>query len=222
MEVYASWYTKRSLGAIWTSGNPHKDGRPRFDSESGASLYSMTAVGGSFDLNRWYADCLPNGPCNSYDLAAMIQLACAVLINPDGVEFVRSRWVFQQPNGFVMPGTLYGRDDVSTCNNPFFMLRLTAPNIDPTLNPLNPATNRSSFLNRAWVEVNFDFQQSDRVLDATHCLGGEPECGDRMRPDYYNAHTDQTWNLPSTPTGRMFGNLDNNGSVYSMGNCCEF
>lgn len=208
------------MDSIWSWGTPHQLGKPRFDCKGGAASYNVNALGGYFDLQRWLADCSPSGTCNSYDLAAISQLACALLIDAEGNELVRSKWVLQAPTGFILPGTLYGRETIPNCNNPFFEARGSSPFIDPQLDPLSFKVNRSFFANHAWVEFNFPTAGTRGVLDATHGISANPETGAHSRQQYSSAHIDPTWNSRSQPTAALFGNLINNGVAEPNGNCC--
>lgn len=119
--VYGPWYANRAMQTIWSWATPHQPNRPQYDCIQGAPAYNVGYYGGSFNLNQWLAACAPGGTCNCYDLAAISQLACAVFLDQNGNEELFSQWVYQNPNGFVLPGTLYGRDTEPNCNNPFWL-----------------------------------------------------------------------------------------------------
>ncbi|MCJ1400403.1 hypothetical protein MMC11_003608 [Xylographa trunciseda] len=221
IEVYTAWYVQRAIKSIWDWGTPHEPDRPRYDCKGGAASYNVNGLGGSFDLQRWFAPCSPSGTCNGYDLAAISQLACAMLLNDEGNEFVRSKWVLQSPVGYVLPGTLYGREAVPDCNNPFFEARGSPAFVNPQLNPLDFEVNRSAFDSHTWVEVLFPTADSRSVIDATQCTGATIENGTKTRDVYSAACIDSTWNLPSLSTATMFGNLENNGVTAPSGTCYQ-
>lgn len=88
----------------------------------GSSFYNMRKLGGSFNLRGWTKKSFPL--CNCYDLAAITQLACAILVDEFGNERVDSSWVFQCPNGFINIGPLFGwvafGGEYLRCNDPFW------------------------------------------------------------------------------------------------------
>lgn len=113
------------MNLIWNwpqnAQNPNP-GTPQYDSQyGGKSYYGMAGEGGSFMLSQWLVSFQPL--CNCYDLAAISQLACAILVDQAGEELVLSDWIYQEPNGFINSGPLYGRVTGGlnmTCNNPFW------------------------------------------------------------------------------------------------------
>lgn len=118
--VYGPWYANRTMNAIWGWGTPHSSGKPQYDATTGGSHYNVGPYGGSFKLKEWL---MGGALCNCYDLSSISQLACAVILDVNGNERLFSQWVFQEPNGYILPGTLYGRDDKPNCNNPGFLTR---------------------------------------------------------------------------------------------------
>lgn len=80
-------------------------------------------MGGSFKLRRWLESFYPK--CNCMDLAAIAQLACAILVDEHGVEEVDSRWISHEPHGYILPGPLYGRlgGPEGRCNSPFWPMK---------------------------------------------------------------------------------------------------
>lgn len=115
-----AWYIQRAMDVIWDPTSI----KPRYDTRYGGSYYNMTSVGGSFNLDGWINKSFP--ACNSYDLAAIAQLACTILVDNSGNELVDSRWVYQYPNGYINKGPLYGwvpfGGDHLNCNSPFWAL----------------------------------------------------------------------------------------------------
>lgn len=116
IQSYGPWYVDRCMRRIWSWPQVDNAG-PRYDNQHGAPKYGMTDLGGYFALAEWLARV--HGTCNCYDLAGISQLACVLLIDENGVEVLNSKWVYQNPNGFIKTGPLYGRLDVN-CNSPFW------------------------------------------------------------------------------------------------------
>ena len=112
------FYIRRSVGIVW---NPSSD-NPRYDTSEGRPFYAEGPLGGGYNLPAWDRKQSPR--CNCYDLAGILQLACCLLMNPNGMELADSRWVFQAPNGFINPGPLLGwvraGGDNLRCNTPFW------------------------------------------------------------------------------------------------------
>lgn len=77
---------------------------PQYDTEHGKSFYNMRKFGGELQFKR--LDQKKYVLCNCYNLAAITQLACAILVDEFGNERVDSSWVFQCPNGFINSGPL--------------------------------------------------------------------------------------------------------------------
>ncbi|KAF2118015.1 hypothetical protein BDV96DRAFT_571269 [Lophiotrema nucula] len=213
-DTAAAWYAQRAVRVIWSL-----EIRPKFDSALGASSYGMTCLGGYFDLKRWLDSDVQNASCNSFDLAGVLQLACAVYLNRDGMEPLRSRWVLQEPYGLVPPGSLYGWDEPQDCNNPYFLLKGSKPLIDPTKDPLELDVGRAPFTRRAWVEAYLQMGSDRRVIDVTHCPKGTPEYGSKSREDYSTSHIDSFWKAPEKGRSAMFGNLQNNSAPFPSGSC---
>lgn len=115
------FYIRRAMDVIWNPGST----TPRYDTTHGASSYNMNILGGSFNLDCWIKELYPG--CNCYDLAGIAQLACTILVDDSGNELVDSRFVFQDPNGYVNPGPLFGwvafGGDHLRCNTPFWKSR---------------------------------------------------------------------------------------------------
>jgi hypothetical protein len=119
------FYILRAVYVIWWYGRDPQEVAPvkiptwiRYDVFSGASSYNLQGQGGNFQLNRWMLGMFPDVNC--YDLAGIASLACNVLIDSAGKEIVDSRWIFQTPNGFIMPGPLIGWLQYPLCDNPFW------------------------------------------------------------------------------------------------------
>ena len=119
---YGRSYAKRVVQRVWTWGNPFQPNRPFYDAMKGASFYNVGSGGGSFNLAGWVAGIASK--CNCYDLAAIVQLGCCLLVDINGNELLNSRWVFQSPNAFIKPCVLYGWGTKypypNGVNNPFF------------------------------------------------------------------------------------------------------
>jgi len=112
------WYIQRAVAVVWSPTQQV----PRYDTASGAPYYVDGGLGGGFKLAAWVSVTYPR--CNCYDLAAIAQLAVCLLMDTQGAELADSRWVFQQPNGFINPGPLFrwvafGGDHLR-CNTPFW------------------------------------------------------------------------------------------------------
>jgi hypothetical protein len=121
-QTYAVAYSKRVVQRVWTWGNPHQPNKPYYDTLNGASFYNVGSGGGSFNLSDWMAGSAPR--CNCYDLAAIVQLGCCLLIDVHKNELLNSRWVLQSPNAFIKQCVLYGWETQypypNGVNNPFF------------------------------------------------------------------------------------------------------
>jgi len=175
------WYIQRAVAVVWSPTLRV----PRYDTASGKAYYVGGSLGGSFKLAAWVAVTYPR--CNCYDLAAIAQLAICLLMDAQGAELADSKWVFQEPNGFINPGPLFrwvafGGDHLR-CNTPFWESAHTRPYVDRS------ATNRTSFGNHAWVEV----LANRLVVDATHALEAvtpSPPAAVQTRVQYLDATLD--------------------------------
>ncbi|KAM7215261.1 hypothetical protein V8F06_009312 [Rhypophila decipiens] len=226
-------YVQRLVNYVWGYGEA---GNGRFQSRyvTDGSGHSMGPFGGVFALTKWIRP-PANHYVNDYDLAAVIQLGCAVALGITGNEIFESRWVVQYPSGYIYPGQLFGEGQTSQqCNNPFWNTGNPSWNANPNVaNPLD--VTRTGFIAHTWIEVRLDFGQGEYsyVLDATHGLLGPPglppvpENGNRTRPAYLAAHKDDSYAangtnflLPVRHLGRVKGNaLDwdvgqQNGDCY--------
>ncbi|KAI9741653.1 MAG: hypothetical protein M1834_000037 [Cirrosporium novae-zelandiae] len=223
---FPAWYAKRAMEIIWDWGNPHRDNRPMYASIAQPSRYGMGFCGGSFQLGDWFRNRYPHVIC--FDLAAITQCACALLVDDGGREILDSTWVFQQPNGYIKPGILYGyQGNAGTpwppgINNPGFLNNI--PN-NPFVGPPS-LTNRNPFTTHAWIEATINFGGSRGVLDATLAVPDgqnmiNPEFGLRNRATYAEAHIDK--GNPENPVMQAAaGNLNNFTSGVgppSTGNC---
>jgi hypothetical protein len=115
------WYVQRSMNRIWNwSGNKDVPVRVpfRYDVVGGMANFGVGAFGGSFRLKRFLDNMFYNVNC--YDMAALAQLACSILLDWDGTEVLMSSWVFQQPCGYINSGQLFGWPEYPDCNNPFW------------------------------------------------------------------------------------------------------
>ncbi|KAK4209235.1 hypothetical protein QBC37DRAFT_404545 [Rhypophila decipiens] len=226
-------YVRRLVNYVWSYGEA---GSGRFQSRyiTDGSGHSMGPFGGVFALSKWIRP-PANHYVNDYDLAAVIQLGCAVALGITGNEIFESRWVVQYPSGYIQPGQLFGEGQTSQqCNNPFWNTGNPSWNANPNVaNPYD--VTRTGFIAHTWIEVRLDFGQGEDsyVLDATHGLLGPPglppapENGSRTRPAYLAAHKDDNYAanganfiLPVRHLGRVKGNaLDwdvgqQNGDCY--------
>lgn len=114
------WYIARAMNVVWNWSVP---GRVlRYDTFAGLTKYGQYPPNGTFDLAAWMQ--IQHLTLNCHDLAAVGQLACAILVDKAGEELLDSKWVFQEPNGFILPGPLYGwvtaGGENLRCNNPFW------------------------------------------------------------------------------------------------------
>jgi hypothetical protein len=121
--VYGPWFAARIVQQVWAWGNPQRAGRPQYDAVGGASYFNLGWYGGGFDLSGWLQ--VSQRQCNCYDLAGIVQLGRCLLMDGNGNELFDSRWVFQNPNGFINQCVLYGWDVMYPfppgVNNPFFL-----------------------------------------------------------------------------------------------------
>ncbi|KAF2962879.1 hypothetical protein GQX73_g10692 [Xylaria multiplex] len=200
------FYIQRAVRVVW---NPSLS-RPRYDTRYGAAQYVQTSLGGGFKLQEYFNSAFET--CNCYDMAGICQLALSILVDASGAELADSRWVFQQPNGFINPGPLIrwvtAGGDHLRCNTPFWATAGTGPFV------AQDAPNRTSFGNHAWVEITLN--GATTVVDATHALAATapvPPNGNLSRQQYLDTTLDQTRprgnataNTATTPTGNCFLN----------------
>jgi hypothetical protein len=117
-------------GLKWWTGT-HVLGRIRkgefyYNAVSGASGFGMGCCGGSFDLRRLTGKGLK--PCNSFDLAALLQLAMTLLQDRNGEDMFYTAWMCKAPFGFLKSSQLWGWTEIDTVDytetrgavNPFF------------------------------------------------------------------------------------------------------
>lgn len=121
--TYAVRYFSRVVNVVWNWGYTNlQTDRPFYDAQNGASFYNVVSGGGSFNLDKWITG--GQSRCNCYDLAAIVQLGCCLLIDAHSNDLSNSRWVYQIPTGFVDACLLYGWSTVYPLppgvNNPFF------------------------------------------------------------------------------------------------------
>ncbi|KAM7191497.1 hypothetical protein V8F33_008848 [Rhypophila sp. PSN 637] len=212
-------YVRRLVNYVWGYGEA---GSGRFQSRyiTDGSGHHMGPFGGVFALSTWIRPPV-NHYVNDYDLAAVIQLGCAVALGVTGNEIFESRWVVQYPSGYIKPGQLFGEGQTSQqCNNPFWNTGNPSWNANPNVaNPFD--VTRTGFITHTWIEVRLDFGQGEDsyVLDATHGLLGPPglppvpENGNRTRPAYLAVHKDDNFAangrnflFPVQHLGRVKGN----------------
>lgn len=225
------WYIKRAMTVVWNWTVP---GRIlKYDTVSGSTKYGQLPTEGTFDLAAWLKIQYLTLSC--HDLAAVSQLACAVLVGDDGSELLDSKWVYQEPNGFILPGPLYGwvasGGENLRCNNPFWnnpkyselvrfcvvwLCVLTEWVEAPTPYTKPEDGKRSGFGQHSWIEVYFTAGDG-RVLDATHALENNPnpESGARNRQAYLLATQDPT-RAPQNGNSRTKTPKDQGGS------CCQY
>jgi len=120
------YYIRKLVEYVWgygEAGNGKFQSRYIYDGSS----HSMGPFGGIFNLRRWINPENPaNHYVNDYDLAAVLQLGCAVALGITGSEIFDSRWVVQYPSGYIAPGQLFGEAQTSKqCNNPFWNTQST-------------------------------------------------------------------------------------------------
>lgn len=121
LNTFAQWYARRTVQKVWDWGNPNVNGRPYYNSIGGESHYNMGSCGGSFPLDDWFN--VQSTSCVCFDLAAITQLGCGLLLDMNGGELLDSKWVFQMPNGYIKAGVLYGWTSIpypNGVNNPGF------------------------------------------------------------------------------------------------------
>lgn len=123
------------MNLIWNPGSIN----PRYDTTRGGSYYNMNTLGGSFNLDWWIKKMYPS--CNCYDLAGIAQLACGILVDEKANELVDSRYVWQNPNGYINPGPLFGWVPFGglnlQCNSPFWTSKCVCCDQITLLIPLN-------------------------------------------------------------------------------------
>jgi hypothetical protein len=141
---------------------------------------------------------------NCYDLAAITQLAVAIIqVNPN-TETFDSRWIFCDGYGFIPDGPLIGWPQYPNCNSPYFYGSFLPYYAEPPQNPL-----RKKFANHSWIEVT-DSAGGRIVLDPTHCLQATPNnppSGTDSRSNYIAAASDPT-RAPYVRTYSKFHPID--------------
>ncbi|KAI5808203.1 hypothetical protein DFH27DRAFT_650720 [Peziza echinospora] len=225
------WYLQRSLLQIWhwdTNDEIPVTVPLKYNSISGTPGYGVGAFGGLFRLRRFTMNMFQLVNC--YDLAALAQLACNILRDGQGQEVPQSSWVYQWPNGYIVPGALFGWPEYPNCNNPFWAANsggyATTPYVPDSVWQANPSL-RSCFGNHAWVEVLSATGTPGYVLDATHGLLSPPNpppvvlvnlpfYGQLDRAGYAAAQIDQSQLLNPKAKGNLW---NNDGTTTSGGNC---
>ena len=104
-----------------------------YDMIAGKSRFGMGCCGGSFMLKELTTHVLSMSNTqpaliNSFDLAALIQLAYGLLVDTQGIEVQYNRWVCKTPFGSMSAGLPFGLTDKTTpaaswpqgINNPYF------------------------------------------------------------------------------------------------------
>lgn len=190
------WYLNRTIQQIWNLGNavnPLTAGyQPlQYAVVPNSSAYVPNHFGGQFQLRRFVATLFRGVNC--YDLAAITQLAIAMIQKPQNAgtnEVLDSRWIFCQGFGYINEGPLFGWPQYPNCNSPFFSEG------QPYYS--NPADlDRKPFDNHAWIEVAPDpgNPTNRTVMDATHGLSSSSVCpnnGTQDRETYLNAQLSST------------------------------
>jgi hypothetical protein len=103
-----------------------REGKAYYNAVSGASGFGMGCCGGSFDLRRLTAKDVKL--CNSFDLAALLQLAMTLLQDRNGEDMFYTAWMCKAPFGFLKPSQLWGWSEDDSVGytetegavNPFF------------------------------------------------------------------------------------------------------
>ncbi|KAF2094693.1 hypothetical protein NA57DRAFT_79865 [Rhizodiscina lignyota] len=187
------WYLKRVVDKVWNLGltvNTNTAGTRtiQYEAIQGQCGYITGGEGGVFQLSRFMKTFF--GTVNCYDLAGIVQLAIAMIQNPNGTETFDSRWIFCRNFGYINPGPLIGWPQYPDCNSPFFAKGL------PHYNEPPQSPDRQGFGFHAWIEVspNPAYPARRTVLDATHCLQATPNSpcdGTQERTPYLQAQIDQ-------------------------------
>lgn len=244
------YWSSHVMGCVWDWGNPHNGSNPQYDNVLGRAHYIAGGGGGLFNLNGWMEFEFSKLACQ--DLAAISQLGCALLRNAgDGSEVLLSSWVFQSPNGFILPGKLYGWfgvGSVGLCNNPFFgdpgkcslyimtgVLTFTVQGTPEALVSIGNRDERDPFGNHVWLEIDYDVTSVGAVrgvLDATCIVENSSgvyasDDGSRTRSQYSSVHIDTAaYQPPPNPKGPnpRPGNLNNylQGVPFADGDCRKF
>ncbi|GAB1316072.1 hypothetical protein MFIFM68171_06282 [Madurella fahalii] len=192
-----------------------------------SSSHGMAPFGGTFLLKTWINPPNPNNHyVNDFDLAAVLQLGCAVTLGITGNELFDSRWIVQSPFGYLVPGQMFGERATSTqCNNPYW----NTGDWNPSPNVANPYDpTRTGFIVHTWIEVrlNRGLGIQTYVIDPTHALAGPtgvpaPESGTNTRATYLASHRDP--NYPAMGANFFHGLVHNgrvtgNSSDWDIGN----
>ncbi|KAF2453983.1 hypothetical protein BDY21DRAFT_354728 [Lineolata rhizophorae] len=225
-----TWYIKRAVDTIWkfgTTPDVNKSVRiPRkihYDNVNGAPSYGVSPKGvGTFQLSRWAKAQFDQ--CNCQDLAAIVQLACNVLVSgPNSIEVVDSRWIEHRPHGFLNPGTLFGWPEYPRCNNPTWKNKDAVWKFaECPVAKVDTATGYplEGFAQHSWVEIVLPGDTGPgTVLDATLGLlsrGGQPETGSTPRGAYLNTSLIQT-----TVNPNPLGNGTTKTTANPNGDCLQ-
>ncbi|GAP82997.2 hypothetical protein SAMD00023353_0105360 [Rosellinia necatrix] len=233
----ALWYLRRTMSTIWGLGlKPHAEYADRPVTQldvggggAGSSSFYLCPLpgvpraafrpqyGGRFDLRRWMRGTYAY--CTALDLAALAQLACALLQDGAGAEVLDPRWVCATGNaslgqaafGHVCPGTLFGWPAFPQCNSVVYGAGgLTAY-------PPARAAERAGLAWHAWVEVLLPGSDTRCVFDASQAPGEDPSRlmfhdGTKTRSEYLALKIDPAWpdpaRLPPMGPGRTLQNVD--------------
>ncbi|KAK6535425.1 hypothetical protein TWF694_001885 [Orbilia ellipsospora] len=197
-EKLNEFYCQHIVTTLWALGNPHVDKKPQFDSVAGRSAYGVGALGGTFDLLAF--DSLKYPLCNSFDLTAILHLACSLLLTSYEAELVQPTWVLNDKLAFVVPGQFYGLSDasVSPCNNPFWKAFARRPETTCMIDAASKS--RTAFYRHAWLEVSMYDPKGvgpyKGVLDVSFVPSAEsdvqPDGGSRNRETYLLNRLDKT------------------------------
>ncbi|KAK6497666.1 hypothetical protein TWF481_012071 [Arthrobotrys musiformis] len=193
-EKLNQFYCQNVIKTLWALG------KPQFDSTKGQSSYGVGALGGTFDLAAWAS--LKYPLCNTFDLCAVLHLACSLALDTYGGAELQPIWVLNDGVEFITPGQLYGLTDASAnpCNNPFWQTFLDRPASTPMIDAASKS--RTCFFRHAWLEVSMydptpgGLGPYQGVLDASFLPSGETaaqvDSGSRDRGTYLLNRLDKT------------------------------
>lgn len=123
---YRDWWVQQSLKRLPASGFI-------YNTIAGKSGFEVGCCGGSFALKEFTTQALSTSSpepalINSFDLAALTQLAFSLLVDKQGIEVQYNRWVCKTQFGTMKPGMPFGLTDKTSpsvswpqgVNNPYF------------------------------------------------------------------------------------------------------
>ncbi|KAF2261338.1 hypothetical protein CC78DRAFT_470524 [Lojkania enalia] len=168
-----------------------------YNTISGKSGFGVGCCGGSFDLEHFLRESFPRSGSspldiliNSFDLTALMQLACSLLTYPNGDEQLNTRWTCKWPFGYVKPGIPFGLSLTSVpsipiegVNNPYFWR---------TFEPDNSNIEKCNL--RSWLEVDLKEMKKGRIVDIAWAVQysgkqhAEIDLGTKNRNVYAAAH----------------------------------